>query len=97
TSQDGRYRNRALTDLFEPGSTIKSFSMASVLASGQFIPSSQVDTSPGWMIIAGKRIMDEHNNGVMDLTKILQISSNMGMSKLVLSLLADNLWSLLHV
>lgn len=96
TTQDGRYRNRALTDLFEPGSTIKSFSMASVLASGQFTPSSQVDTSPGWMIVAGKRIMDEHNNGVMDLTKILQISSNMGMSKLVLSLPADNLWSLLH-
>ncbi|BBB15071.1 penicillin-binding protein [Candidatus Rickettsiella viridis] len=96
TSQDGRYRNRALTDLFEPGSTIKSFSMASVLASGKFTPSSQVDTSPGWMIVAGKRIMDEHNNGVMDLTKILQISSNMGMSKLVLSLPADNLWRLLH-
>lgn len=96
TNQDGRYRNRALTDLFEPGSTIKSFSMASVLASGKFTPSSQVDTSPGWMIVAGKRIMDEHNNGVMDLTKILQISSNMGMSKLVLSLPADNLWRLLH-
>lgn len=96
TNQDGRYRNRALTDLFEPGSTIKSFSMASVLASGQYTPSSQVDTSPGWMIVAGKRIMDEHNNGVMDLTKILQISSNMGMSKLVLSLPAENLWSLLH-
>lgn len=94
--QDGRYRNRALTDLFEPGSTIKSFSMASVLASGEFTPTSQVDTSPGWMIVAGKRIMDEHNNGVMDLTKILQISSNMGMSKLVLSLPAENLWHLLH-
>lgn len=90
------YRNRALTDLFEPGSTIKSFSMASVLASGQFTPSSQIDTSPGWMIVAGKRIMDEHNNGVMDLRKILQISSNVGMSKLVLSLPPENLWTLLH-
>lgn len=93
---DGRYRNRALTDLFEPGSTIKSFSMASVLASGQYTPTSQIDTSPGWMIVAGKRIMDEHNNGVMDLTKILQISSNMGMSKLVLSLPPENLWGMLH-
>ena len=94
--QDGRYRNRAVTDLFEPGSTIKSFSMASVLASGQFTPSSQINTAPGWMIVAGKRIMDERNNGVMDLTKILQISSNMGMSKLVLSLPAENLWNMLH-
>lgn len=94
--QDGRYRNRALTDLFEPGSTIKSFSMASVLASGQFTPNSEVDTSPGWMVIGGKRIMDEHNNGVMNLTKILRISSNVGMSKLILSLPPENLWSLLH-
>lgn len=96
TAQDGHTRNRALTDLFEPGSTIKSFSMASVLASNQFTPNSQIDTSPGWMIVAGKRIMDERNNGIMDLTKILQISSNMGMSKLILSLPAENLWNTLH-
>ncbi|OIZ95144.1 cell division protein [Candidatus Rickettsiella isopodorum] len=96
TTQDGHTRNRALTDLFEPGSTIKSFSMASVLASSRFTPSSQIDTSPGWMIVAGKRIMDERNNGVMDLTKILQISSNMGMSKLILSLPAENLWNTLN-
>ncbi|MEN9916311.1 MAG: penicillin-binding protein [Pseudomonadota bacterium] len=96
TAQAGHTRNRALTDLFEPGSTIKSFSMASVLASSQFTPNSQIDTSPGWMIVAGKRIMDEHNNGVIDLTKILQISSNMGMSKLILSLPAENLWNTLH-
>lgn len=96
TAQGGHTRNRALTDLFEPGSVIKSFSMASVLASGQFTPSSQIDTSPGWMIVAGKRIMDERNNGVMDLTKILQISSNMGMSKLILSLPAGSCWDTLH-
>jgi cell division protein FtsI (penicillin-binding protein 3) len=96
TAQDGRTRNRALTDLFEPGSTIKSFSMESVLASDHFTPNSEIDTSPGWMIVAGKRIMDERNNGVMDLTKILQISSNMGMSKLILSLPAENLWNTLN-
>ena len=96
TAQDGHTRNRALTDLFEPGSTIKSFSMASVLASNQYTPNSQIDTSPGWMIVAGKRIMDERNNGTLDLTRILQISSNMGMSKLILSLPAENLWNTLH-
>lgn len=96
STQDGYARNRALTDLFEPGSTLKSFSMASVLASSKFTPTSQIDTSPGWMIVAGKRIMDEHNNGVMDLTKILQVSSNMGMSKLILALPAENLYDMLH-
>ncbi|WP_083429742.1 peptidoglycan D,D-transpeptidase FtsI family protein [Rickettsiella grylli] len=96
TTHKGQTRNRALTDLFEPGSTIKSLSMASVLASGRFTPESPIDTNPGWMIVAGKRIRDEHNNGVMDLTKILQISSNVGMSKLILSLPAENLWNTLH-
>lgn len=96
SAQDGHARNRALTDLFEPGSTIKGFSMASVLASGKFTSTSQIDTSPGWMIVAGKRITDERNNGIMDLTKILQISSNMGISKLILALPAENLWNMLH-
>ncbi|MFM2322434.1 MAG: penicillin-binding protein [Pseudomonadota bacterium] len=96
SAQEGHARNRALTDLFEPGSTIKSFSMASVLSSGQLTPRSQIDTSPGWMIIAGKRISDERNNGVIDLTKILQISSNMGMSKLILAQPAENLSNMLH-
>lgn len=96
TAHGGHTRNRALTDLFEPGSTIKSFSMASVLESGRFTPQTLINTSPGWMIVAGKRIMDERNNGIMDLTKILQISSNMGMSKLILSLPAENLWNTLN-
>jgi cell division protein FtsI (penicillin-binding protein 3) len=96
SNQSDYYRNRALTDVFEPGSTIKSFSMASVLASGRFTPASQIDTSPGWMLVAGKRIADEHNNGIMDLRRILQISSNVGMSKLVLSLPAENLCKVLH-
>ena len=96
TVHHGHTRNRALTDLFEPGSTIKSFSMVSVLGSGRFTPNSQIDTSPGWMIVAGKRIRDERNNGIMDLTKILQISSNMGMSKLILSLPAENCWNTLN-
>ncbi len=96
SAQAGHTRNRALTDLFEPGSTIKSFSMASVLSNSQLAPTSQIDTSPGWMIVAGKRITDERNNGMMDFTQILQISSNMGMSKLILAQPAENLWNMLH-
>lgn len=94
---DGRYRNRAVTDLLEPGSTIKAFSMASALASGKYKFDSKVDTAPGWMIAAGKRIDDDgHNNGVIDLTTILQRSSNVGMSKIILSLPPQNLWNMLH-
>ena len=94
---DGRYRNRAMTDLFEPGSTIKPFSMASALASGKYQPHSVINTAPGWMIVEGKRITDdEHNLGVIDLTTVLQRSSNVGMSKITLSLPAVSLWNLLH-
>jgi len=93
---DGRYRNRAVTDLFEPGSTIKSFSMASALASGKFQVNSRIDTSPGYMMVAGKKVEDEHNNGIIDLTTILKLSSNVGMTKVILSLPPQNLWNMLH-
>lgn len=96
SNQDGRYRNRAVTDLFEPGSTIKPFSMASALASGKYHVDSMINTSPGWMMVDGKRIRDEHNNGVIDLTDILKVSSNMGMSKITLSLPSQNLWRMLY-
>jgi len=94
--RDGRYRNRAVTDIFEPGSTIKPFGMAAALASGKYRPTSEIDTSPGWMIIDGKRVKDEHDNGVIDLTKILEVSSNMGMAKITLSLPPHSLWNMLH-
>lgn len=94
---DGRYRNRAMTDLFEPGSTIKPFSMVSALASGKYSLHSLVNTAPGWMMVEGKRITDdEHNLGVIDLTTVLQRSSNVGMSKITLSLPPISLWNLLH-
>lgn len=94
--QDGRYRNRAVTDTFEPGSTIKPFSMASALASGKYNVNSRIDTSPGFIFIDGKRVRDEHNNGVIDLTTILKLSSNVGMSKITTSLPPQNWWNMLH-
>lgn len=95
--EDGRYRNRAVTDLFEPGSTIKSFSMASALASGKYQVNSHINTSPGWMIVSGKKIDDDgYNRGDLDLTGILQHSSNVGMSKIIISLPPENLWNILH-
>lgn len=92
------YRNRAVTDTFEPGSAIKSFSMASALASGKFQFHSKVKVAPGWMMVANKKISDEHHHGeFMDLTDILKYSSNVGMSKITLSLPAANLLKMLHV
>lgn len=96
TKHDGRYRNRAVTDLFEPGSTIKAFSITNALASGKYTPESTVDTSPGWMVLNGKVIDDHRNKGEIDLTTILQKSSNVGVSKVTLSLEPDSLYDFLE-
>lgn len=94
--RDGRYRNRAVTDVFEPGSTIKTFSMVSALSSGKYRVDSTVDTSPGWLMVDGNRVRDEHLSGVIDMTTILKRSSNVGMTKLTLSLPPNMLWEVLH-
>ncbi|OGT53086.1 MAG: cell division protein [Gammaproteobacteria bacterium RIFCSPHIGHO2_12_FULL_42_13] len=90
-------KNRAVTDIFEPGSTVKSFSLASALESGKYTPDSMIDTSPGWVRVGHTVLRDEHGgHGVLSLTQILQISSNVGMTKVILSLPPEQLWSLLH-
>ncbi|EKD45847.1 MAG: Peptidoglycan synthetase FtsI (Peptidoglycanglycosyltransferase 3), partial [uncultured bacterium] len=79
-------KNRAVTDLFEPGSTIKAFSMASALDSGKYTPDSMIDTHPGWLRVGRNIVRDEHgDHGVLSLTRILQISSNVGITKVMLS------------
>ncbi|TAK78479.1 MAG: penicillin-binding protein 2 [Gammaproteobacteria bacterium] len=91
-----RLRNRAVTDLFEPGSVIKAFTEASALETGFYKPDSFINTSPGWMRVGHHVVKDEKNNGVLSMAQILQISSNMGAAKIALSLPPDQLWSLLH-
>lgn len=93
---DGRFRNRAVTDTFEPGSTIKTFSVLTALTSGKYTPDSIVDTSPGWFMLQNKKVQDEHNNGSINLTTILQKSSNVGIAKVILSLPSHALWNTLH-
>lgn len=90
------YKNTAVTDQFEPGSTIKTFAVANALQSGKYKPTTLVDTNPGWMILNGHRVQDENNLGVIDVTTILQRSSNMGITKLTLSLPPNSLFNLLH-
>ncbi|GGX81655.1 penicillin-binding protein 3 [Litchfieldella qijiaojingensis] len=79
-------RNQAIVDVFEPGSVMKPLAMAAILESGQFDRDTVVDTSPGWMRIDRYTIRDVRNYGELDLAGILEKSSNIGMSKLVLQL-----------
>lgn len=90
------FRNRAVTDIFEPGSIIKAFTLASALETGRFKPDSVVDTSPGWMRVGHNVVKDKKNNGVLSLSQILQVSSNMGVAKIALALPPDQLWDMLR-
>lgn len=88
-----RYRNRAITDIFEPGSSIKPLIVAAALETGQYRPSSIIDTAPGFVKVGPKKIEDRRNLGRVSLTTILARSSNVGVTKLAMSLPADQLWS----
>ena len=86
------YRNRAITDLFEPGSTMKPISIAAALNSGRYNPDTKVETGDGWFMIKGKTIKDTHAYGMIDVSTVLQKSSNVGTSKIALSLPKSLLW-----
>ncbi|MDX1901449.1 MAG: penicillin-binding protein 2 [Gammaproteobacteria bacterium] len=94
--EKNNFRNRAVTDLFEPGSTMKTFSILAALESGQYQPTSEINTWPGWMRVGHHLVRDEHNNHTITLQRILEVSSNVGMSKVILSLPADRLPNLLR-
>jgi cell division protein FtsI (penicillin-binding protein 3) len=89
------YRNRAATDIFEPGSSVKPFIMAAALASGQYRPDSEVNTSPGFLKVGIKTFEDEHNLGTIDLATILAKSSNVGTAIVALSLKPEQIWNTL--
>ena len=87
-----RFRNRAVTDVFEPGSTMKPFAVACALEQGIYSPDSIIDTSPGRLRVGRNMVRDLRNYGALDITHILQKSSNVGVSKIALSLSSDSLW-----
>jgi len=90
--QGNRFRNRAVTDVFEPGSTMKPFAVACALKQGIYSPDSIIDTSPGTLRVGRNMVRDLRNYGALDITHILQKSSNVGVSKIGLSLSPDSLW-----
>jgi cell division protein FtsI (penicillin-binding protein 3) len=90
-----RYRNRAITDIFEPGSSIKPLIVAAALESGRYRAASVVDTAPGYIVVGPKRIEDHDNLGRISLATILSRSSNVGITKVAMSLDSDQLWQTL--
>jgi len=91
-----RYRNRAATDIFEPGSSIKPFTAAAGIASGRFHPSTIIDTSPGLVRVGIKPITDKHNLGPISLTTVIAKSSNVGMTKMAMTLAPQSMHTMLR-
>ena len=89
-------RNRSVVDAFEPGSVIKPFTVVAALTSGEYQKDTLIDTSPGYMKIGKDRVTDTRNYGVLDVTGLVRKSSNVGMSKMILSIGADHMISTLQ-
>ena len=86
------YRNRAVTDVFEPGSTMKPFTIATALETGKYKPDTPIDTRPGKFKIGRYTIRDTHNYGLIDVSTVIKKSSNVGASKIALTLEPEMLW-----
>jgi cell division protein FtsI (penicillin-binding protein 3) len=89
-------RNRAVTDVFEPGSVVKAFTVAAALESGRFTVRSLIDTTPGTLQVANHLVRDISNAGVVDMTRLLVKSSNVGAAKIAAQLTNDHLYDILH-
>lgn len=86
-------RNRAVTDLFEPGSTMKPFTVAAVLEAGKYKPDTMVNTENGRYTIGGRTIHDTHPEHFLSVAQVIQKSSNVGAAKMALSLSPQDFWS----
>ena len=90
------FRNRSLTDLFEPGSTIKPFTVAAGLESGRFKPTTVIDTSGGVFRVGTTTVKDVHAFGALTLAGIIQKSSNVGVTKIALAIEEKLFWQVLN-
>jgi cell division protein FtsI (penicillin-binding protein 3) len=89
-----RMRNRAVTDVFEPGSTLKPFTAAAALEAGIVSSHSIIQTAPGHLTIGRNTIRDVHAHGALTVAQVIQKSSNVGSAKMALALPAEALWRL---
>jgi len=89
-------RNRAVTDVFEPGSTVKPLAMIAALESGKYHPTTLIDTNPGNVRVADKVFSDKRNLGVVDLNEIIAKSSQVGITKVTMSLPGNDIRNALY-
>ena len=82
-------RNRAITDVFEPGSTVKPFTIVAALESSLFGPETVIETSPGWMMVGPNEVRDIFNYGTLSLSSVITKSSNIGTSKIAFEIGAE--------
>ena len=92
----GKSRNRAIVDIFEPGSTMKPMTVSAGLESGLYQPDTKIQTSPGFLKIGPATIHDSHAHGVLTVAEVIQKSSNVGASKIALSLDPKYMWSMFN-
>ena len=89
-----RTRNRTVMDLFEPGSTLKPFTVAAAIDGGLYKPETVVQTGAGQLVIGTKTIHDSHPGGAMTVAQVIQKSSNVGAAKIALAMPAEKLWDI---
>ncbi len=87
-------RNRALTDTFEPGSTMKPFVIAAALNKGMVTPETSIQTAPGRLTIGSATISDSHAHGILTVSEVIQKSSNIGTAKIALQMPAHDMWEM---
>ena len=82
----GQLRNRAITDTFEPGSTMKPFIAAWAMETGRVTPNTVIQTAPGYISITGSTIRDAHPHGPLTVAEVIQKSSNVGTVKMAMQM-----------
>jgi len=87
-------RNRALTDTFEPGSTMKPFAVALALEKGLVKPETIIQTAPGRITITGSTISDSHAHGPLSVNEVIKVSSNVGTVKMAMQMPARDMWEM---
>ena len=87
-------RNRVVTDTFEPGSTLKPFTVALALETKRVTPETMYETAPGFMVIGDRRVRDMHTYGALSVAEIIQKSSNIGMAKIALPIPPQEMWEI---
>jgi cell division protein FtsI (penicillin-binding protein 3) len=87
-------RNRALTDTFEPGSTMKPFIIGWAMESGRVTPDTIIQTAPGRINITGSTITDAHPHGALTVAQVIQKSSNVGTVKMAMQMQPREMWEL---